>query len=71
MSIKQLREVLNSAGLQIDEAIKILDKMTALNGNEIFNNHVDGIRKTINKVYIDLTILNTKTLRAQKFEPIQ
>lgn len=70
MSIKQLREVLNVAGSQIDDAIRLVDQMTLLKGSELFDKHIDSIRNTINKIYIDLAILNTKALRAAKFEPI-
>jgi len=69
-NIKHLREILNKAGSEIDESINILDKMTLVPvGNEIFEKHLDGIRNTVNKIYIDLGILNVKTLRAAKFEP--
>jgi uncharacterized protein (UPF0218 family) len=69
-SIKEVRKVLNDAGSAVDEAIQLIDKISVeKSGNEIFNKHIDGIRSTINKIYIDLAIVNTKTLRASKFEP--
>jgi hypothetical protein len=69
-SIKLLREILNKAGSNIDDAIELLDKMTLSPvGSDIFEKHLDSIRATINKIYIDLGILNVKTLRAAKTEP--
>ncbi len=68
MSIKELRVVLNEAGSQIDEAVRLLDLMTVSKNSEIFDKHLDGIRNTLNKMYIEIGILNVKTLRAEFIE---